>query len=80
MAVHAGGPDRWRVICVASGGRHCMVLALPDNTDSDRGLRANTSAVRDLPPAVQGNPSLALLPPPITAEITSCIQASTLLP
>lgn len=26
-----GGPERWRVISVAAGGRHSMVLALPDN-------------------------------------------------
>lgn len=26
-----GGPEHWRVISVAAGGRHSMVLALPDN-------------------------------------------------
>ena len=26
-----GGPERWRVISVAAGGRHSMALALPDN-------------------------------------------------
>ncbi len=26
-----GGPERWRVISVACGGRHTMALALPDN-------------------------------------------------
>jgi len=26
-----GGPERWRVISAAAGGRHSMVLALPDN-------------------------------------------------
>lgn len=26
-----GGPERWRVIAVACGGRHTMALALPDN-------------------------------------------------
>lgn len=27
----AGGPDRWRVVDIAAGGRHSMVLAVPDN-------------------------------------------------
>ena len=26
-----GGPERWRVIAVAAGGRHSLVLALPDS-------------------------------------------------
>lgn len=26
-----GGPERWRVISAAAGGRHSLVLALPDN-------------------------------------------------
>lgn len=26
-----GGPERWRVISVAAGGRHSILLALPDN-------------------------------------------------
>ena len=26
-----GGPERWRVITTAAGGRHSLVLALPDN-------------------------------------------------
>ena len=26
-----GGPERWRVITAAAGGRHTMVLAVPDN-------------------------------------------------
>ncbi|KAL4428032.1 hypothetical protein ABPG75_002121 [Micractinium tetrahymenae] len=26
-----GGPERWRVVSVAAGGRHSLVLALPDN-------------------------------------------------
>jgi hypothetical protein len=26
-----GGPERWRVITAAAGGRHSLVLALPDN-------------------------------------------------
>lgn len=29
----AGGPDRWRVITISAGGRHSLVLALPDNGD-----------------------------------------------
>ena len=29
----AGGPDRWRVINIAAGGRHNLILALPDNGD-----------------------------------------------
>lgn len=28
-----GGPDRWRVITISAGGRHSLVLALPDNGD-----------------------------------------------
>lgn len=28
-----GGPERWRVITAAAGGRHTLVLALPDNGD-----------------------------------------------
>jgi hypothetical protein len=31
------------VLSVASGGRHSMVLALPDNSDSDRAARLRTS-------------------------------------
>lgn len=27
----AGGPDRWRVVDVAAGGRHSLLLAVPDN-------------------------------------------------
>lgn len=27
----AGGPERWRVISVSCGGRHSLLLALPDN-------------------------------------------------
>lgn len=26
-----GGPDRWRIIDIAAGGRHSLVLAVPDN-------------------------------------------------
>lgn len=26
-----GGPERWRIITAAAGGRHSLVLALPDN-------------------------------------------------
>ncbi len=33
MLAKAGGPDRWRVINIAAGGRHSLVLALPDNGD-----------------------------------------------
>ena len=33
-----GGPERWRVISAAAGGRHTLVLALPDNGDVE--LRA----------------------------------------
>ena len=33
MLAEAGGPDRWRVINIAAGGRHSLVLALPDNGD-----------------------------------------------
>ena len=29
----SGGPDRWRVITISAGGRHSLVLALPDNGD-----------------------------------------------
>ncbi|KAK9908666.1 hypothetical protein WJX75_001202 [Coccomyxa subellipsoidea] len=39
-----GGPERWRVICCASGGRHSLVLALPDNSDSDRAARMRITA------------------------------------
>ena len=42
----AGGPERWRVICCAAGGRHNLVLALPDNSDSDRAQRSQCSPVR----------------------------------
>lgn len=31
IIVMTGGPERWRVISVACGGRHTMALALPDN-------------------------------------------------
>ncbi|CAL5222769.1 g5181 [Coccomyxa viridis] len=38
-----GGPDRWRVICCAAGGRHNLVLAMPDNSDSDRAARSHSN-------------------------------------
>ena len=31
-----GGPDRWRVVSVACGGRHTIALALPDNARHER--------------------------------------------
>ncbi len=34
----AGGPSRWRVVSLCAGGRHSMVLAMPDSSaieDSD---------------------------------------------
>ena len=52
----AGGPDRWRVICCAAGGRHNLVLAMPDNSDSDRAARSHSNTVRCWPAI-----SLALL-------------------
>lgn len=45
----AGGPERWRVICCAAGGRHNLVLALPDNSDSDRAQRTECSPVSHWP-------------------------------
>ena len=45
----AGGPDRWRVICCAAGGRHNLVLAMPDNSDSDRAARSHSNTVRCWP-------------------------------
>ena len=45
----AGGPERWRVICCAAGGRHNLVLALPDNSDSDRAQRTQCSPVSHWP-------------------------------
>ncbi|KAL3132366.1 hypothetical protein ABBQ32_008942 [Trebouxia sp. C0010 RCD-2024] len=39
-----GGPERWRVISVACGGRHTMALALPDNGEvNNREVRRLTS-------------------------------------
>ncbi|PSC75605.1 ultraviolet-B receptor UVR8-like [Micractinium conductrix] len=31
-----GGPERWRVISISAGGRHSVVLALPDNGNLGR--------------------------------------------
>ncbi|CAL8461917.1 g1448 [Coccomyxa elongata] len=51
-----GGPERWRVICCASGGRHSLVLALPDNSDSDRARRMpSSSALAILGSSEDGN-------------------------
>ena len=42
--MHTGGPERWRVISVACGGRHTMALALPDNGEvNNREVRRLTS-------------------------------------
>eukprot|EP00887_Chlorella_sp_A99_P001925 scaffold18.g1925.t1 len=35
-----GGPERWRVISAAAGGRHTLALALPDNGDLEARQRA----------------------------------------
>ena len=49
-----GGPERWRVIAVACGGRHTMALALPDNGEvnnrevSGRRLTSDSGGIADL--------------------------------
>lgn len=40
----AGGPGRWRVISLCAGGRHSMVLAVPDGSSIDRDGDATSSA------------------------------------
>ena len=48
-----GGPERWRVISVACGGRHTMALALPDNGEVNnrevvkRRLTSDSGGVRN---------------------------------
>lgn len=39
-----GGPGRWRVISLCAGGRHSMVLAVPDGSSVDRDADAASSA------------------------------------
>lgn len=41
----AGGPGRWRVISLCAGGRHSMVLAVPDGAPADRGNGASSSGM-----------------------------------
>ncbi|KAI3428794.1 hypothetical protein D9Q98_007613 [Chlorella vulgaris] len=43
-----GGPEHWRVISVAAGGRHSMVLALPDNGNLVRRQQVEWSARKPL--------------------------------
>ena len=44
VAIAVGGPERWRVISVACGGRHTMALALPDNGEvNNREVRRLTT-------------------------------------
>lgn len=49
-----GGPDRWRVISICCGGRHSLVLALPDNEPSSlsstRASRRTSCELHSLPP------------------------------
>jgi hypothetical protein len=54
-----GGPERWRVISVAAGGRHSMALALPDNGNlgqrqAEWALRKPLYSSPSPPPSVLG--------------------------
>lgn len=59
-----GGPERWRILSGAVGGRHSFVLALPDNGDLDSRATAKWNSSRRSPReqgASQGLP-VAVLP------------------
>ena len=87
-----GGPERWRVISVAAGGRHSMVLALPDNGNlgqrqaevrgrdvCDEGRGGRCSGWRPGRLANLGS-AMPLMPPPLLASPGLLLQWSSRKP
>lgn len=70
-----GGPERWRAISVAAGGRHSLVLALPDNGDLE--ARQSGWLARRSPVGLSPQPSGVHMPlPPSAAAVARAWAAA----